>query len=446
MSLFLCLAAFTICFLAGRRSLVAGLTATFGVGYAYGIVRANLPETFSHFIFDAAVIGLYAAQLFRTLSPAQRFRTERLKPWMEVLIAWPVLLFFLPVQDFLIQFVGLRGSIFLLPFLLLGARMEAEEKYNLALWVARLNLVVFGLAVAEFFLGVETFFPQNEVTKLIYLSNDAAGLSTTYRIPSSFVTAHAYAGTMVMSLPLLFGALVQKYKRGGETPLLILALAASLLGILMSGARMHFIIGFILILVATFSLRSRVGYAIGWLILLCAIGWLASGEARLQRFMTLQDTDMVSERIAGSVNMNFFELAAQYPFGNGLGGGGTSIPYFLKDHIENPVGMENEYARIMLEQGIPGLVLWIAFIVWLLTRYSTTSFEPRYLSRRLAWVACAAYFTTGLIGTGIFTTVPQTCLFLLSVGWIAAREPLAAENYSVALQPLQTQDQITALP
>jgi hypothetical protein len=40
----------------------------------------------------------------------------------------------------------------------------------------------------------------------------------------------------------------------------------------------------------------------------------------------------------------------------------------------------------------------------------------------LAWVTCAAYFASGLLGTGLFTSIPQTCLFLMNVGWVAARQ------------------------
>ena len=47
-----------------------------------------------------------------------------------------------------------------------------------------------------------------------------------------------------------------------------------------------------------------------------------------------------------------------------LGGGGTSIPYFLQDRVKDPVGMENEYGRILLETGIPGLMIWLIFIFW----------------------------------------------------------------------------------
>ena len=59
LSVGLCLLAFMFSYAAGRRSLSAGLATVFTVGYFYGILRANIPEPFSHFIFDAGVVGLY---------------------------------------------------------------------------------------------------------------------------------------------------------------------------------------------------------------------------------------------------------------------------------------------------------------------------------------------------------------------------------------------------
>ena len=57
--------AFLLCLQMGRRSLVAGLCSLLTVGYLYGLLRANLPDGISHLIFDAGVLGLYAAQLTR---------------------------------------------------------------------------------------------------------------------------------------------------------------------------------------------------------------------------------------------------------------------------------------------------------------------------------------------------------------------------------------------
>src|SRR5438105_4060612 len=407
--------------MASRRSLVVGMVVLLGIGYAYGITRANLHDPYSHFIFDAAVLGFYCSQLFRRLTGSKEYRVQGLKPWLELLIAWPLLLLLIPSQDVLIRFVGLRGNIFFLPFILIGARLTDVERYDIAFWLAVLNLGAFAFAVTEFFMGLESFFPHNEITRLIYLSKDVASYSA-YRIPATFLGSHAYAGSMVMSLPLCIGALQQTKKEAFHKVVLVAGLIASLLGVLMAASRLHFVTAAIIVLVAVCSMKSRVKHLLGWVLILIGISWLDFGEERLQRFTELQNTQMVSERIVGSVNMNFFEAAATYPFGNGLGGGGTSIPYFLQDRIEKPVIIENEYARILLEQGLVGLALWVAFIIWVLIRPQPPRTDPWFVGRRLAWVTCAAYFATGLIGTGLLTSIPHTCLLLLDVGWVGAQQ------------------------
>src|SRR4029079_11187924 len=174
MSLYICMAAFIACLIAGRRSLVTGLSLLLALGYAYGIVRANLPDTYSHFIFDAGVLGFYCGQLIRHLTPAESYRIQSLRPWLEPLITWPLIMCLIPNQDTLIRFVGLRGNIFLLPFMLVGACLSNKERYNLAIRLAILNIVAFIFASAEFFTSIESFFPYNEVTRLIYLSKDVA--------------------------------------------------------------------------------------------------------------------------------------------------------------------------------------------------------------------------------------------------------------------------------
>jgi len=46
---------------------------------------------------------------------------------------------------------------------------------------------------------------RNPATQLIYASNDVAGYQY-LRIPGTFGTAHVFGGTMVTSLPFMYGA------------------------------------------------------------------------------------------------------------------------------------------------------------------------------------------------------------------------------------------------
>lgn len=425
MSLTLCIVAFLVVAYGARKSLVGGVAATIAVGYSYGIVRANVQETMSHFIFDGAVIGLYFGWLLAVRRPGTVVNTQLLRPWLIVLIGWPALLTLLPIQDPMVQIVGLRGCVFLLPMLLLGAQLSDEDRSALAGPIAVLNIVALGFAALEFFIGLESFYPYSEVTELIYRSQ-TSDASASYRIPATFVTAHAYAGTMVCTLPLL----VSRWTRSGANRLLrfvlVLGIAAAMVGVFISATRIHAIVLFLLVIVASLSLRMRPARLVVWLMVLSLAGWLVWQDARLQRFTTLSDTDFVASRLQGSFNSTLFSLIADYPMGNGIGGGGTSLPYFLANQVDNPIRIENEYGRILLELGVPGLVLWIAFVFWVLVRGARIAVEKTDVGRRLAWATTAAYLVSAVTGVGMLTSVPQSALLMLLIGWVVRADPVYA--------------------
>jgi O-Antigen ligase len=421
LSIGLCVLAFVACLLLGRRSLGLGTAAALAAGYSYGILRANVFETFSFFVFDAASAGLYLAAWTRSYGAADRVRVASLMRWILALTVWPCLLFLLPIQDPLVQLVGLRSAAFFLPTVLIGALMSEDDLKVLALCVAALNLVVFGFALAEYWRGIAAFFPRSAVTRILYLERDAVkGNWDYYRIPATFATPAGYGATMVMSLPLLIAAWFRIEESRWLRWLLTSALGGSIVGVFLSASRSQAAIACILAIGVTLSGRVAGRKWLAWLLIVAAVAWVVSSSNRLQRFTELEDTDMVGERMSASFNSSFLTLAEEYPLGNGLGGGGTSIPYFLQDRLRNQVGMENEYARIMLEEGIPGLLLWIAFIAWVLTRRGPPPDDPWFLARRLGRYLCLAYFATAFLGVGLLTAVPNAAMLLMYTGLIAA--------------------------
>ncbi len=412
--------ALILCLAAASRGLRQGLIALIAIGYVYGILRANFPDTWTYLTFDAAVIGVFAVQLWRRVPFEQRGRIVDLRMWLGALMAWPTLLFVLfilsPGSNPLVELVGLRGNIFLLPFLLLGARLESDDLIWLTERVALFNIAVVIFAVVQFFVGIEPFFPVNEVTEIIYRSRDVVERSA-YRIPSSFSSAHAFSGTMVMTLPLLIGAWAA-VRKGWQAHLFAAAILTTLLGIFIAAARLHMITAALMILVVTLFGQFARGQRLKWVAVLGVVAYVVAGNARLQRFTTLGDTEYVSARIGGSVNQGVLELIGQYPLGNGLAGGGTSVPYFLRQGLAAPIGMENEYARIALEQGIPGIMLWVLFVAWIVTRRPWRVKDEWRMGRIAGWAAAVVSFATGAIGTGLLTSVPHTVLLMLVTGWV----------------------------
>lgn len=435
----LCLLAFLASFMAGRRSLWVGLAAVMTVGYFYGIVRANLPETASHFTFDAACVGLYLALLTGRRSPLQKSKLRRIVPWFMCLAAWPTLMFFVPIQPMVVQLVGLRAHVFFLPFLLMGAMIADDEIYHLSLYVAVLSIAALGFALAEVVWGVPRFYPFSPVDALIYGSQDilVGGRTTDYRIPATFVQSAVYGGQMVGTMPLLAGLLFKERRRSWRRYLLIAAIIASAVGVFLSGSRTSAVLLLAMAAMVMFSTNLLNGvprYA--WLGVVIVVAGLVAVSPRMQRFLTLQDTDYVARRVHSSVNESFLDLALTYPLGNGLGGGGTSLPYFLQDQLTDHVMIENEYGRIMLEQGLPGLALWLAFIVWVLTRPRPRRSERWYTARWLARMFCAVSFLTGMLGTGMLTSIPGTALLLFLSGWIAVPQSVRIPARAARKQPL----------
>ena len=433
----LCAGSFIACLMAGNRSLRAGLLTIIGIGYVYGILRANLPDTWTYLMFDAGVIALFLTQLRRPIPLHDRGRLHDLKLWLTVLVGWPVVLFFLFADsNILVDLVGLRGNVFLLPFLLLGARLESDDLLWLAERIAFFNIAVVGVGIVQFFVGIEPFFPDNQVTEIIYKSRDVLDRSA-HRIPSTFSSAHAFSGTLVITLPLLLGGWSAVRDRW-RTHLFSAAVLVSLVGVFIAAARLHVVTAACIVLVVTVFGRFGRRQQLKWLMVLGVVGYVVAGNARLQRFTSLSDSEYVGARVSGSVNDTVFDLIRAYPLGNGLAGGGTSIPYFLRQGIQEPIGLENEYARIALEQGIPGLIVWMFFVFWILTRRPWRVDDEWRLGRLAGWVACVVSFASGTLGTGMLTSVPHTALLLLLTGWVATARRAPARGVQFTRVPART--------
>lgn len=421
-----CLLGFVSVYIAGRRSLSAGVGLALSFGYMYGLIRAHYPDPASYFIFDSSLAGLYLAILTRQRTPVERRKMRQIAPWVLVMTAWPIALSLLPLQDSLIQLVGLRGQVFFLPFLLIGAMFDDRELRKLAFWLAVLNIVAFAFASGEYVFGISAFLPRNAATAVIYVSKDVvtSGGETAYRIPATFVNPAGYGGVMVLSLPILIGAWARVEEYTWNRVLFAVSIGVAVLGVFMCASRSQAVILIMLAIVVSLSFRVRLTAYLAWGAIAATVGWLVIATPRLQRFTTLQDTSYVQVRIQGSVNEGFLELAENYPLGNGLGGGGTNIPYFLQDRLVNSVIIENEYARILAELGIPGLAIWIAFIFWVFTRAAPRRSDPWFIGRRLAYVATLMFLAMAVIGLGLLTWVPGTAMLMFLIGWIAVPNKL----------------------
>ena len=152
---------------------------------------------------------------------------------------------------------------------------------------------------------------------------------------------------------------------------------------------------------------------------LVGVGFMvARNDERLQRITTLEDSEGVSGRIAGSANEGFLEILIYYPFGAGMGSAvGTSIPFFLAHLAPEPIGLENEYSRILVDQGWFGLAGWLALLGWLYACLPPARPPaPWGLGVVFMYSVTLACWATAFIGTGILTSIPGTFLLLTQMG------------------------------
>jgi hypothetical protein len=428
-ALILCIVGAVGAFILGRKSLGAGTLVLMASGYAYGIVRANVASTFSHFIFDAALIGLYLSQ-FPSIRKNQPAGPESpLYTWMYVLMGWPLLMVLLPFQTLLVSLVGLRGNMFFLPAAFLGARLRDDDLRKMALGFSVLNLIALAFGVAETIRGIEPFFPYGPMTVTMYNSIDSSGAN---RIPSVFQNAHTYAGAMLFTIPVLFGAWALGDGARWRKMLYLAGMAAAFIGVLMAATRQGIVMAGVLVIVASMSGKLGSLKRLVWAVAIVAVIYAAMHNDRWQRYKEL-DTDTVQDRVAGSVNRTFWEVLVEYPMGNGLGGGGTSIPYFLTSQVNRPVEVESEYGRILLEQGFIGLLLWLAFVVWFATNRAGFAKDEWLIGRRMAWYLCLLSFLVGAIGIGTLSSVPNSVMLLMCVGWTSVKPATARVKAAMPL-------------
>ena len=194
------------------------------------------------------------------------------------------------------------------------------------------------------------------------------------------------------------------------------------------------------LLVVIASVSGKLGplKRVVWALAIVAVVWSAMHNERWQRYKEL-DTDSVEDRIAGSVNRTFWEVLVEYPMGNGLGGGGTSIPYFLASQVNRPVEVENDYCRILLEQGVVGLLLWIGFVVWFC--HQSSHVRQRRMAERTphGLVFVRPVLVDRHVGNGMLNSIPNSFLFLLCVGWTSVspvRLPMRPRSKVAASQAI----------
>jgi hypothetical protein len=407
--------AFILTIAATSRSLGLGFVALCAVGYFNGVIRANYLGIFTTFMFDAAVFGLYSGFLIRMRGSGLWSGQSGI--YVLCMILWPTMLALIPMNDFLVQLVALRATVWFLPIMLIARRFKSHDLTTIVRGLSVLNIFALAGAIYVYQMGVESLYPVNAVTQIIYMSKDVSGHEH-YRIPSTFLSAHSYGGAMLFTLPLLVGSVFGPGVRWPDRILAITGLFAAVAGLLMCAARQPVFIFGLATLIAWACSRFHPTFGLVALGIFALGGLVAGTNERLQRASSLDNSTEVSERVQGSANDSILDIAAEYPLGAGMGSSiGTSIPFFLADRAPKAVGLENEYCRILVDQGWVGLLIWLMFLVWLFRHPPPVRFGSRWgLSVVCMYALTLINWATAFIGTGTLSAIPMSVLLLAQMG------------------------------
>jgi hypothetical protein len=429
----LCLLGFVSTWYAAKGSLGRGLGVCFAWGYVYGVLRANFLDGFTHFLFDSAVLGIYCAKLRFDPHHNAHHIIRSLYQKIKYLCLWPAFLLVIPYDNLLINLVGLRVAVFYVPFLLVCVQCTDRNLDEIATWLSVLNIFALGAAVMEVRNGIEYFYPRNAVTELIYAS--AIGEESSHRIPAIFCTAAHYGACMSLSMALIIRSLF--YEQKILTNIIYsCGIGAAGAGLLLCSCRspvLGAIFGLIVFVVAQPQLLVKGKMIFIAIPLLIGIVYtFREGGDRAARFLELNDTEMMSERVSHIDDFSIFEAMITYPMGNGLAGAaGITIPYFLQSLAvprEIP-GAESEYFRILFTQGIPGLFMWIGFLIWFFVATIIRVDSRRPVAHYLLYGTLLGSFTLASRGVGLLNGLPNNCLLFLAMA-TCLREVVKADTRS----------------
>jgi len=431
--------AFGAAFIFSRISLGASLSVLLTFGYFSGVIRSNFRSVFTTFMFDMAVLGVYLGIFFNQPELVAKVKRMTIVAWLVPLILWPLFVAVFPINDFLVQMLAFRSTVWLLPLMLLGASITEKDLTMMARVIAGLNLCALVGGVFCYYYGVEALHPKNEITSIIYNSRDVTG--GYLRIPSIFLSSAAYGSTMVASLPFIVNRLFHPKADGTEKLWMLAGLAAACIGVALCASRAPVVAAVIILVMVWiftgFSARVGIPVIIGF----AAIVFLIMSNERFQRVTSLAEQNVLANRVRGSVNQSFIQLFFEYPFGAGMGSSvGTSIPYFLSTRAPKPIGLENEYSRILIDQGWIGLLLWLMFIFWVHVPWpkikgTRSSFK---FGTIMIYAASVTTWCTAVIGSGTLSAIPGSALLLINMGIIVSRREefaLAAKRQPVRRRP-----------
>lgn len=353
----------------------------------------------------------------------------------------------------LVGLLGFKAYFWYVPLLYILPEVFPDDR-ALARFLKRYVLIAIPIGL----LGVAQFFspPSSPLNTYARAAEDIGyvstfGSSTFVRVTATFSYISGYSSYLFATTILLLGILATIQWRFHRNLTMYIALAMTVLGILLTGSR-----GPLVLLAAAFPFYwwlavarergagatfSRLVLALGLVVMF--ISYVASDAVDAYLGRAAGGTEEVGSRLISPFTQPFQMLPQAGLLGYGIGATHQTAAAVVKDRVPyswlNGLELENETGRVMLELGLPGFLL-VYFIRVYLTLFALHKARAlRTLFHRSMATASFLFFLAQLPGSIVFdvTTDVYHWFFagLLVTVTVLDRAAVPAARPAAALPP-----------
>jgi len=355
--------------------------------------------------------------------------------------------------NFIMAVAGFRVWVVWLPvfFLAYDAMRTRRQVERFVVFVTALMLPLAAYAIVQYQIGLDHLYALGEGFD-VYLKSQYAteAYEIELRPPSTMISPHSLAGACVMALCLGMGGIGYYHRRGRAQALMLVSMSLVGIALLITAVRNAYGSAFAGLLVVLGLVRRPdlilavmlVGGVAAW-----QVDALTGGNALARLNTIVTDPVYTRMRIVTPWKSALF-WANRHPFGGGVSTG-VGVGRVLEEDIADvsyapefrTPWAENDYARALIELGVPGLLLFTGMLAVCLLeifRAYRAAREPR--DRWLIAGILAAVVTMMLrltVGSALYGW-PEGILFWCYVA-IALRLPeIEDEELRQVARPLTT--------
>jgi hypothetical protein len=422
----------------------------FLVNYFYTVPELNLMKD----VYVASLFGvLTVTTVPRGIFPIPR--TSWILPFALFGLVYTAQVFNPYLPNILVGLIGLRVSLLFALLMPVGYWFfdSRDRGMRFFIFLTLISIPVAAFGIFQYFVGPGwlTSLSPGFSRAVFYASGGGSGGGYYFRTISTFVQTGGFSNYLCFMM-LIAVAQFNMPTLSKQRWWIIAAFGLQFLALLTTGGRTALVLFFVgIALLMTMQGRmARVLPIVAVLAVLFIGSVIVMGPVVAERFATVLNLEVVQARNLPLAYGWLYEAMNADPAGMGAGYATVASRHAGVTPLNNSV-VENTFARIRFETGLPGLALYVVFILALVRECILVPQQTP--DRELSWLvsACAAFLMVNIFlslpwGTP-FDASPSNVYLWFFLGFMARAPQLArATEPRVALDPMPLAGPVTVPP